>query len=95
MIRAGSRYIAHGTDGEARALWSSADGRSWERRPNAESAFTGGRIDDFARIGGVTVAAGTADHPAGGDDNVAAVWTSVDDGDSWERITATNPEFFV
>ena len=95
MIRAGSRYIAHGTDGEARALWSSADGRSWERRQNAESAFTGGRIDDFARFGAVTVAVGTADHPAGGDDNVAAVWTSVDDGDSWERITATNPGFFV
>ena len=95
MIRAGSRYLAYGTDGDTRALWSSDDGGVWERQPNAESSFTGGRIDDFARFGDVTVAVGTADHPDGGTANVAAVWNSVDDGDSWERITATNPAFFV
>jgi hypothetical protein len=95
MIRAGSRYIASGTDGDARAVWSSANGRSWERQPNAESTLRGGRIDAFGRFGGVTVAVGTAEHPAGERRNVAAVWTSVDDGGSWERINAANPAFFV
>lgn len=98
MVRAGGRLLAFGTEsgpsGSANALWVSNDGRTWERSDSSRF-FAGAHVDAVTMYESVVVAAGVASDPGPADASVAAVWTSADAGDSWQRVGAGNPAFSI
>jgi hypothetical protein len=93
MTRAGGRLIAFGWAGAELAQWTSPDGLEWERHPDAGGVFARGSVSGLAGLGNVIVAGGTARDSS--DHNVAAVWTSADDGATWERAETGNPAWTV
>ena len=94
MVRAGGHFLAFGDDGPDQAWWLSADGRAWQRQQDATGQFLESSVADVVTFGGVTVAAGTA-RLSSGEAHVAAVWTSVDRGVTWQRLDPGNPAFAV
>lgn len=99
MVRAGGRLLAFGTEpgptGSANALWVSTAGRTWDRRSDPSRLFADARVDAVTSFGGAVVAVGAADDPGPPDENVAAVWTSDDAGDSWQRMGVGGPAFSI
>lgn len=82
-------FVAAGSDeGDLLApravLWTSVDGRTWERVPDGPG-FRGARVEGLAARGGAVVAGGTAYE--GADPIAAASWRSVDGG-AWQRAAA-------
>lgn len=93
MTRTGDQLIAFGRSGAELAQWTSPDGLRWERRPDAGGVFATGSVSGLARTGSLIVAGGTARDASG--HNLAAVWTSADDGATWARAEAGNPAWTV
>lgn len=94
VLAAGPGLVAVGRDGErddaVAAVWTSVDGRSWQRLDNDESVFGGdGRQEMYAVTeGGPGLVAVGRD--TGRD--VAAVWTSAD-GLAWRRVSPAGSLF--
>jgi hypothetical protein len=86
VVATATGFVAAGSDERDRlaplaAFWTSTDGRTWERVPDAPE-LRGARVEGLAAQGGTMVAAGTAYDgvtPTGG-----ATWRSVD-GSAWKR----------
>ena len=92
MVRAGGRILAFGRADQT-VLWTSDDGRRWDRWPDPTGVFAGGTVAAAATLGDVIVAVGTRPDAQGR--TVAAVWTSADDGATWARTGDDNPAFSI
>ena len=89
VLAAGPGLVAVGFDDsrgdQDAAVWTSTDGRDWERaptaaifdRPGAQTMYT------LVQVGSALVAGGSSDTPAG--DTDGAIWLSAD-GTSWTRL---------
>lgn len=90
VLAAGPGLVAVGFDAsrgdQDAAVWTSTDGRDWERaptaaifdRPGAQTMYT------LVQVGSALVAGGSSDTPAG--DTDGAIWLSAD-GTSWTRLS--------
>ena len=90
VLAAGPGLVAVGFDDsrgdDDAAVWTSTDGRNWERapteaifdRPGAQTMYT------LVQVGSALVAGGSSDTPAG--DTDGAIWLSAD-GTSWTRLS--------
>ena len=86
----GTGLLAFGIDADDRAaVWSSADGVEWERLPDSP-AFAGAAMAAVVEAGPGLVAVGSTASARNfsGSTDEAVVWTSSDDGETWERQTA-------
>ena len=103
IVQGDPGYVAVGEEtieGDTDAVvWTSTDGREWERVFDPTEAFTGGGAQRMYAVAASDiglVAAGTDVLEAGADDQEpdghwdAAVWTSVD-GLHWERLPGDDP----
>ena len=82
LVAVGSEWITEEADG---VVWTSADGSSWSRVPDAAGVFGGPGSQNLRAVvaaGGKLIAVGG--DSAGGDVDFA-VWTS-DDGRTWSRV---------
>jgi hypothetical protein len=93
MTSTGGRMVAFGRAGGEPAEWTSPDGLRWERLADAGGVFASGSVSGLTRLGRVIVAGGTVRDSSG--HNVGAVWTSADDGSTWERAEPGNPAWTV
>jgi hypothetical protein len=91
VARGDAGYVAVGASGvgsmESKgAVWSSADGLTWERLPDA-AVFARASLHAVAAHDGILVATGYASDPPGGGNLFArpSAWTS-SDGETWERL---------
>jgi tRNA A-37 threonylcarbamoyl transferase component Bud32 len=89
VLDAGPGLVAVGTDDSGgdvdAAVWTSTDGRTWTRVPDAEATFGGRgaqRMSSLCIFGTTIIAAGYSDTAAG--DSNGAIWLSPD-GTSWTR----------
>lgn len=83
VTQAGAGFVAVGADAgrAAAAVWTSPDGRVWQRVPHREDVFGG---PGQQRMAAVTAHAGGL-VAVGSDGSAAAVWTSAD-GRVWRRV---------
>lgn len=92
VIETGSGVLAVGVDAQDRAaVWSSPDGTTWNRLPH-NTGFDGAAIVDVVPGGPGHVAVGAT--ASGGrfaaSTEQAVVWTSSDDGQTWERVDSAS-----
>ncbi|MGH2530032.1 MAG: protein kinase domain-containing protein [Actinomycetota bacterium] len=72
------------------AVWTSADGRNWDRAPT-QAGFDGPGVqtlDTLVQVGSALVAGGSSDTPTG--DSNGAIWLS-SDGTNWTRLAPASP----
>ena len=92
LTAGGPGFVAVGQEGYERgaqtaAVWTSVDGRTWERVPHDDEVFGG---EGFPAMYAVTT--GGPGLVAVGASNDAPIWTSAD-GRTWERV-ASDPAVF-
>ena len=82
----GSRFVAVGFSGRSAAVWSSADGTTWARVADAPALDVS---NGTAWMRGLTAQDGSlyaVGAQSNGRSTGPAVWTSIDDGDTWASV---------